>query len=85
MGAQHPIAVLNNAADTQEYVVVGHCCESSDLLTPASAQPDVIASRHLNRAKVGDIVAVGGVGAYCASMSAVGYNAFPSAKEVIIE
>ena len=40
-GAQHPIVIVNGRSDaeadaTQKYVVVGHCCESGDLLTPAS-------------------------------------------------
>jgi diaminopimelate decarboxylase len=32
-GVQQPIIVLNDSKEIQEYVVVGHCCESGDILT----------------------------------------------------
>ena len=83
-GAQQPIAILNDSKEMQDYIVVGHNCESGDLLTPALGQPEVLATRTLNEANIDDIVAIGGSGAYCASMSAHGYNSFPSAKEVLI-
>lgn len=83
-GAQHRIQVLNNSNEQADYVVAGHNCETSDILTPAPGDPDRIAPRRLNRAKIGDIVAIADAGAYCASMSVHGYNAFPSAKEVFI-
>lgn len=83
-GAQHPIEVLNDSTDKVEYAVVGHNCESGDILTPAPGDPESILPRSLNKASIGDIVAVGGAGAYCASMGASGYNSFPSAKEVLI-
>ena len=39
-GAQHPLVVVPKdktraAGSVKRYVVVGHCCESGDLLTPA--------------------------------------------------
>lgn len=83
-GAQHPIIILNKTLQQEDYVVVGHNCESGDILTPAPGQPEVLATRTLNKASIGDIVAIGGVGAYCASMAADGYNSFPPAKEIII-
>jgi diaminopimelate decarboxylase len=83
-GAQHPITVLNNVAVQQSYVVVGHNCESGDILTPADSNPEQIKPRQLNRASIGDIVAIGGAGAYAASMSAKGYNSYPSATEILI-
>ncbi len=83
-GAQHPIAVINDAPDKREYVVVGHNCESGDILTPAPGDPEALWPRTLNSAAIGDIVAIGGVGAYCASMSAHGYNGFPDTPEVLI-
>jgi diaminopimelate decarboxylase len=64
--------------------VVGHNCESGDLLTPAVDDPEGLGPRLLNKAEVGDIVLIGGTGAYCASMSAHGYNSFPDAQEVVI-
>lgn len=84
-GSQHPIEILTDETELKEYIVVGHCCESGDLLTPAYGQPDVLAPRHLPLTKPGDLVLIGGVGAYCASMSARGYNGFPVAKEVMID
>jgi diaminopimelate decarboxylase len=83
-GAQHPIAVLNDAAEQQEYVVVGHNCESGDILTPAPGDPEALWPRILNKAAVGDIVIIGGTGAYCASMAAHGYNGFPDAAEILV-
>ncbi len=83
-GAQHPIAVLNQTSEQQEYVIVGHNCESGDILTTAPGDPEALWPRRLNMAVVGDIVVVGGVGAYCASMAAHGYNGFPSAAEILV-
>ncbi len=83
-GAQHPIAVIGKGAtQAEEYVVVGHNCESGDLLTPAPGNPDVLATRQLSAA-IGDLVLIGGAGAYCNSMATHGYNGFPSAKEVMV-
>ena len=86
-GAQHPIAVV--PADTQpratnEYLVVGHCCESGDILTPAPGNPEGLKTRTLAEARIGDAVVVGGVGAYCAAMSSKNYNSFPEAAEVLL-
>jgi diaminopimelate decarboxylase len=83
-GAQHPVAVLSDSDEQMDYVVVGHNCESADLLTPAPGQPEVLGPRHLAKAAIGDLVLIGGTGAYCAAMAAHGYNGFPSAREVII-
>lgn len=83
-GAQHEIAVLNGKSVTAGYIVVGHNCESGDVLTPEPGDPEAILPRTLSVPKIGDIVAIGGTGAYCASMRASGYNAFPNAKEVLV-
>ena len=87
-GAQHPITVINLRADsnkTEEYVVCGKCCESGDILTPEKGDSEAIATRRLREAKVGDLVVIGGTGAYCSSMSTVGYNSFTQAPEVLID
>lgn len=84
-GAQHPIEVLNNSKEQADYVVVGHNCETGDILTPAPGNPEKIQPRKLNKAEIGDLVVIGGVGAYSASMRAVGYNSFPSAEEVFVD
>ena len=83
-GAQHPIKVLNDNQEKKDYVVAGPCCESGDILTPAPGDPEKIMPRKLNKAEVGDYVAIGGVGAYCASMSPRQYNDIPPATEIII-
>lgn len=83
-GAQHPIAVHNDSPTQKEYVVVGPCCESGDILTPAPNDPEGILPRLLNEASEGDIVSIGGAGAYCASMSAERYNDIPPATELVV-
>lgn len=83
-GAQHEIEVLNDSTEVEDYVVVGHNCETGDILTPATGDPEGIESRELKRANIGDIVAICDTGSYCATFSTTGYNSYPSAKEVII-
>jgi diaminopimelate decarboxylase len=83
-GAQHPMDIIPASDETQEYVVVGHNCESGDLLTPAPGDPETLAPRILPKAEVGDLLLIGGTGAYCASMAAHSYNGFPSAKEILL-
>ena len=86
-GAQHPIEVvpLTMGERTRlEYVVVGHCCESSDVLTPAPGNPEALQPRLLPATRIGDLVVLGGAGAYCSSMAAKNYNSFPEAAEVMI-
>ena len=85
-GAQHPIAVVpsgDTARDEGEYLVVGHCCESGDILTPEAGNPEGLAPRTLTVPKIGDAVVVEGAGAYCSSMSAKNYNSFPECAEVL--
>lgn len=87
-GAQHPLVVVKRggtkgSGKTKKYVVVGHCCESGDLLTPAPGEPETIAERELTEADIGDLCVVEGSGAYCAGMSAKNYNSFPEAVEVM--
>ena len=83
-GAQHPIHVLSESTQKDEYVVVGHNCESGDLLTPAPGDPEVLRPRLLRKPNIGDLVVIEGTGAYCASMSARGYNGFPDAAQMMI-
>ena len=83
-GAQHLLVVLSDSLEETDYVVVGHNCESGDLLSPAPGEPETLATRHLSTASIGDLVLIGGAGAYCASLAAHGYNSFPSAKEVLV-
>jgi diaminopimelate decarboxylase len=87
-GAQHPMALVPMSSTPREpkaYVVVGHCCESGDILTPAPGEPETLAPRTLVRAEIGDLLVIGGSGAYCAGMPAKNYNSFPESPEVLIE
>ncbi len=94
-GAQHPIAIVHptvhtgltkttKISGTVAYVVVGHNCESGDILTPAPASPETVRPRQLPKATIGDLVVIGGAGAYCASLAAHGYNSFPDAHETLV-
>jgi diaminopimelate decarboxylase len=87
-GAQHPIAVVPaepESRGTRLYLVVGHCCESGDILTPEPGNPEGIQPRELLEARIGDILVVGGAGAYCAGMSCKNYNSFPEAAEILLK
>jgi diaminopimelate decarboxylase len=84
-GAQHPIDVLARDREPAEVVFVGPCCESGDILTPAPGDPEGLAPRWVPRPRVGDLVVVGGAGAYCAAMSTINYNSYPQAPEVMLD
>lgn len=83
-GAQHEIEVLADTNETADYVVVGHNCETGDILTPAPGDPEGLEPRHMKKATIGDTVAIYDAGAYCRSFAAHGYNSFPSAEEVFV-
>lgn len=83
-GSQHDIQVLNSSNEMVDGVVVGHNCETGDILTPAPGNPEHIVTRKLRKPSIGDVVAIADVGVYCASFSVKQYNAFPSAAEVLI-
>lgn len=84
-GAQHPIHVLAQGREEADVVFVGPCCESGDILTPAPGDPEALAPRRVPRPQIGDLVIVGGAGAYCAAMSTINYNSYPQAPEVMLE
>jgi diaminopimelate decarboxylase len=84
-GAQHPVDVLAEGREQAEVVFVGPCCESGDILTPAPGDPEALGPRWVPRPEVGDLVVVGGAGAYCAAMSTINYNSYPQAPEVMLE
>ncbi|HLS28758.1 MAG TPA: hypothetical protein VK041_08925, partial [Opitutales bacterium] len=86
-GAQHPLIVIpsndSNTSETAEYLVVGHCCESGDILTPAPDAPEVLHPRTFQKAAIGDLLVIEGAGAYCSAMPAKNYNSFPEAPEIL--
>jgi diaminopimelate decarboxylase len=87
-GAEHPIAIVPGHAgderDEVDVIVVGHCCESSDILTPAPGDPEGLGPRLLPRPVVGDSLLIGGAGAYCSALASKNYNSFPEAPELLI-
>lgn len=90
-GAQHPLYLLSKAQTieqdrlpSQRYVFVGHCCESGDLISCAPGAPETIVEREMPRIEPGDLIAIGGAGAYCSAMSSKNYNSFPEAAEVML-
>ncbi len=84
-GSRHIIEVMNGSSTTKEYVVVGHNCESGDILSPGNGNPEEIETRTLKEAHIGDEVRIYDAGAYCASMRAKGYNSFPDAIEMMVD
>jgi len=91
-GAIHPMTVLPGSgkeedvgSETESAVVVGHCCESGDLMTPAPGQPEALEERVMRKAEIGDILVIDGSGAYCSGMSTKNYNSFPEAPEVLVD
>lgn len=84
-GAQHPFEILtkSESTETQQALIVGHCCESGDILTPAPGEPEVLAPIELPVASLGDYCLIGGAGAYCSGMPAKNYNSFPESPEVL--
>jgi len=82
-GAQHPITVMSGERPLARIVFVGPCCESGDILTPAPGDAEELAPRNVPTPVIGDLVVIGGAGAYCASMATINYNSYPQAPEVL--
>ncbi|MDD5581642.1 MAG: diaminopimelate decarboxylase [Candidatus Marinimicrobia bacterium] len=87
-GAIHPVKIYPANGilpkEKETVVVVGHCCESGDIFTPVPGDPEGILPIELPKSRVGDLLAFGVAGAYCASMSLINYNSFPQIPEVLI-
>ncbi len=89
-GIQQPIYIIkktpsNGNANYRDYVVVGHCCESGDLLTCILYQCDDIEPISLEQAGIGDYCVIQSCGAYNASMAMKNYNSYPEAAEVLLK
>jgi diaminopimelate decarboxylase len=88
-GAQHPLVVVPRDESRErghgEFLVVGHCCESGDILTPEPGNPEGLGPRELVEPQLGDALVIEGAGAYCASMASKNYNSFPECAEVLID
>ena len=84
--ARHPLVTVGKtktSSDTIATVIVGHCCESGDVFTQKEGGAPI--TRDVNRAEIGDLMVMEGVGAYCSSMSTKNYNSFPEIPEVMLE
>ena len=91
-GAVHPMTLFPGSGkteeigmDTEDVIVVGHCCESGDLMTPKPGEPEDLARRTLRKAEIGDLLVMDGSGAYCSGMSTKNYNSFPESPEVMVD
>jgi diaminopimelate decarboxylase len=91
-GAIHPMTLFPGSgksedvgSEVEDVIVVGHCCESGDLMTPKPGEPEDLAERPLRKAEIGDILVIDGSGAYCSGMSTKNYNSFPEAPEVLVD
>ena len=86
-GAQHPIHILQAEPGeaVHDYMVVGHCCESGDILSPAPGDPELLSPRTLPVTQIGDLCVIDGAGAYCSAMTAKHYNSYPEAAEVLLD
>ena len=88
-GAQHPTVVVkadrsrSHGKEPKPYIVAGHCCEASDMLTPEDDAPEVLSPRYMQTAEPGDVLVIEGVGSYCSSMSSKHYNSFPECAELL--
>lgn len=88
-GAQHPIRFvqadpLTAPGRAGPLVIVGPCCESGDILTPAPGDPEGLGARTLPVPCRGDLAVIAGAGAYCAGMAAKNYNSIPAAPEILL-
>ena len=87
-GVQHVMNLVSKTSDIpkdiEDVVVVGHACESGDILTPTIGDAEGIDTIPLPHAKIGDYLVIEDAGAYCSSMSAINYNSFPRVPEVMI-
>jgi diaminopimelate decarboxylase len=81
---QEPLYIMNNSQEYEDYAVVGHCCESSDLITSRLYDAEVIEPRKLKKASIWDILVIDGVWAYNSGMAIKNYNSFPETWELLL-
>lgn len=91
-GVQEPLYIVpaltsplkQREREYKEYAVIGHCCESSDLLTCALYNPEQIETRELPEAQIWDYLVIDGVWAYNSWMAIKNYNSFPESGELLL-
>ncbi len=96
-GSRHPLYVIDRQGEvlSSEFaangsarplslcVVVGRCCESGDSQT-LDDQGHVL-PRAIAVPEIGDMLVIGGAGAYCSSMSLGNYNSYLQPPEVLLK
>ncbi|MBI5428242.1 MAG: diaminopimelate decarboxylase [Nitrospinae bacterium] len=81
-GSYHPIWFDgDNLGPVQDVIVAGPVCESGDMLTQENDEP---VPRQLPLPRAGDLIVVGGAGAYGFAMSS-NYNTQPLIAEVLVD
>ncbi len=81
-GSYHPIWFAGNGLGKEtDIIVAGPVCESGDVLTQKNEEP---VPRRLPLPKRGDLIVIGGAGAYGHVMSS-NYNSQPLIPEVMVE
>ena len=81
-GSYHPIwFVGDDLGPEKDLIVAGPVCESGDVLTQKDEEP---VPRKLPTPKPGDLIVIGGAGAYGFVMSS-NYNTQPLIPEVIVD
>jgi len=81
---QEPLFIINDTSEYEEYVVVGHCCESSDILTPKLYDAEILEPRKLKKAFIWDTLVIDWVWAYNSGMAIKNYNSFPESGELLL-
>ncbi|EPG66357.1 diaminopimelate decarboxylase [Leptospira wolffii] len=85
--AKHPLVVIPKNGKTEgktgDFVYVGHCCESGDLITQEEGGGPQLRTTLVP--EIGDLVVMEGAGAYCSSMSLKNYNSYPESPEVLVD
>lgn len=91
-GSEHPFYIITKDGKLRssefdlsnidyEGIIVGRCCESGDSQCLDSGQN--IVERTMAEPEIGDLVVIGGAGAYCAAMTPFNYNSHTQAPEVL--
>lgn len=84
--SQHRISHLKKNAKkskkslAKSYVLVGHCCENGDILSPGTKQEPFSKVKFFDEPEIGDGIIFHDAGAYGSSM-ANNYNSYPLAPE----
>lgn len=93
-GSRHPFYIVSKEGQLlsseykaepgdslREMIIVGPCCESGDSLCLDDQHNNI--PRRIAEPEIGDIVVIGGAGAYCSSMSPFNYNSHTQIPEVL--